>query len=231
MMKTTTWKPLMLFSAVLGFGGLGLRYFLYQTAVDEKGLLTAMHPLELGFWAAAVLAALLALFAGRKNGPEASEAAPTAAGLLLAAGMIFSQHALRGRSGLMTIAWFLLLITGALMAFSAAPGIKKDLLGYLAPVGVCLFFAVYLVASYQQWSSNPQMQDYAAEMLACVILMLYAYQQAALSQSAGSDRARKALSVLAVFFCLSAVPGSETPLLCLGGAAWAMLTPKSGKKS
>ena len=54
---------------VLGLAALGLRLALYRVGVDEKGLLTPGHPLEIGAWIVTAAAAALAVLPG-KEPPE-----------------------------------------------------------------------------------------------------------------------------------------------------------------
>ena len=93
---------------------------------------------------------------------------------------------------------------------------------------VCLFFALYLVCSYQLWSSNPQLQDYVLPMLAGVMATLYAYQNAALAVGIGSRRMWLATGMLAICFGIGAAQGLLYPAIAL----WALtgLLPRCKKE-
>ena len=89
---------------------------------------------------------------------------------------------------------------------------------------LCAFLTVHMVSCYRGWSGSPQLLDYVFEMLACVAMMLYAYQQAAFEVELGNRRKTLWLGMVSGFFALAAIPGASSPLLCAGGAIWTLTT-------
>ena len=79
---------------------------------------------------------------------------------------------------------------------------KKPVFGLSA--GLCVCFILRLVASYQVWSRDPQIQDYIFELLACLCLTAFFYQQTALEAGLGSKTWRLRFGFLGCYLCLAA---------------------------
>lgn len=90
---------------------------------------------------------------------------------------------------------------------------------------VCVYLMLYLVSHYRLWSSNPQLQSYAFELLAIVFVMLSCYQRAAFDAGKGNRQAYAFFTLIALYFCVAALPGCDNPVFFLGAAAWMYFTP------
>lgn len=90
---------------------------------------------------------------------------------------------------------------------------------------ICLYLMLHLVSHYRLWSSYPQLQSYAFELMAIVFVMLACYHRAAFDADQGKCRAYTFFTLLALFFCVAALPGCENPAFFLGCAAWMYFTP------
>lgn len=225
--KLFYWMPCM--GALL----LALRLWLYRVALDGKNLLLPGHPLSWAIWAVIAAAIALAVTAALKTGEDKALAAgsPLAAlgeGVLaLAIGVTVMGMGvpsdLLGRL-CMAFGWLSVPCLGY-TAFCHATG-RKHFFGCSSVV--CLFFALYLVCSYQLWSSNPQLQDYVLPMLAGVMATLFAYQNAALAVGIGSRRMWLATGMLAICFGIGAAQGLLYPAIAL----WALtgLLPRCKKE-
>ena len=90
---------------------------------------------------------------------------------------------------------------------------------------VCLYLMLHLVSHYRLWSSYPQLQSYAFELMAIVFIMLACYHRAAFDAGKGKFRAYTFFSLMALFFCIATLPGCDNPVFFLGCAVWMFCTP------
>lgn len=231
MKQLRTSKYLPIFIAALGVFGLILRMVLYAVAVDRKNLLLSGHPLEWLLWL--VTAAAFALgIAGvwKRKGSELyadhfAPSAPAAIGAVAAAAGIGVTVFLNwsGVSGTLALVWK---ITGVLAAAALILVAKFRREGkqplFLFHCIVCIFFAIHMVSCYQNWSSNPQIQDYVFTLLASVGLMLFSYQQTAFDADAGNARLQTGIGLLTGFSCIVALSGTVYPILYLTGGIWVL---------
>lgn len=95
----------------------------------------------------------------------------------------------------------------------------------LLHTSVCLYLMLYLVSHYRLWSSAPQLQSYAFELLAIVFVMLGCYHRTAFDTGKGDRRAYTFFSLAAVYFCIATLPGCDNPAFFIGCAAWMFFTP------
>lgn len=215
--KDPKWLPWSVLA--LGCVGGALRFLLYRVAVDEKGLLIPMHPVELILWALTAASVCLAvLFTGsdpKKRRDDQLEAlgqvmaavgiAITAAGGFRAgAGVLDLVHMFFG------LAAAVLLCFGAILRWQAKP----------EPIfcaGVtCVFFALHLVWRYRGWSAQPQLQDYFFPLTGAVLAMFFAY----LRCDSAKWKFRRAVGLLGTFCCVVAICKTLDPALYLGAGLW-----------
>lgn len=227
-LKKNGWLPL----AALAFGiaALVLRRLLYTVAVDEKGLLTAHHPLELLLWAVVLAGVVLIVLSVRKlDGSAAYEdnfrPSNTAAlgqflmGYTVLMMVLLNDFPLEGAVGQV---W-------KVLGFLSAPGLvwsgscrmrgKKPFFGIHAVT--CLFLLLHLVSRYQSWSGNPQLQDYLFDLLAAVALVLFSYHCAAFEAGIGKRRMQLTTGLLTLLLCGGALAGTAYSGLYVSGALWA----------
>ena len=224
---------LMLF---LGIAAFMLRKALYGVAVDARGLLirNSFPAIALTvLTGAALLVAVLAAWrqkdavwgeTGNLLGAVGNVAA--GAGILVT---VLTGAPLMG--GYPADAWRLLGLA-APVCFGLA-GIarmfgKKPF--FLLHVVACLFFLVHIVLHYQQWSSNPQLQDYVFAMLGAMALMFFGFYTAAQEADCGNGPVKLGMGLTAVYLCLAELAGSTCPVLYLGGVLW-VLAELIGMKS
>ena len=90
---------------------------------------------------------------------------------------------------------------------------------------VTLYLMLYLVSHYRLWSSSPQLQSYAFELLAIVFVMLASYQRTAADIGHSTCRTFTFFSLAAVYFCIATLPGCDNPVFFVGCALWMFFTP------
>lgn len=217
--------------SVLGLIALVLRWQLYRTAVDEKGLLPRMHPLSIALLVLTTAVLLLIYFTVRKQEESADfeerrpRSVPAALGHALMAGSILTTVLAGGPQtlGYLAAVWKWLGITAPLCLILAGTdrmrGRKPSFLLHVVP---CLFFVVHIVCHYQTWSGNPQMQDYVFALLGAMALMFFGFYTAAMEAGCGSRRMLLGMGLAAIYLCLAEVAHSAYPWLYLAGMLWVM---------
>lgn len=220
-------KLLPIAAVVSGGVLMALRTWLYAAALDEKNLLLAGHPISYGIWLVAALCLGLSLTAALGTGKTGAVPAYTSlagAGDLLLALVMGAFVCTMGEST--TLVQKLCFALGVLsipaLGYTAVCRWKGKPVFFGCFAVVCVFFALYLVANYQTWSSNPQLQDYVFAMLACVSVTLFAYQNAAFCVDGGSETLWRFAGMLAVCFGIAAVAQSQQGLLYGGIALWTL---------
>lgn len=215
-------------SVLLGGLGAGLRWAVMHTAIDAKGLLIPSHPANLGMWGLAILfTAAVWLLLKKKLGDNGSFADnfPQCAirfGLSLAAGAVLAVESCRQLRfggylvGGLGLAAGICMMLGAL---SRRNGRKTLPLFHIL---VCGFFIARLVISFRGWSADPQFQDYAMQLLACVSLMLFAFHRASADADLMDREALARYGLLALFFCLVSVTDETMPMFYAAGALWSI---------
>lgn len=214
---------------IMGLVSLILRALARWMAVDARGLLPTNHPLVVLMWLVSLAAAVIViagvrdLGGGRKYAPNFPASKTAAAGCIVLAlcilvtvlgnwemaglGLLRSVFGIGAVAGLVVIA--ICRFRGKMPEF------------YFHSL-VCLFFGVHMVICYRPWSGDPQLFDYFFEVLACVGLMLFAYQQAAFEVGLGKRQTQLLLGLLSGYCALAALPGCGYPVLYIGGGVWAL---------
>lgn len=225
-------SPTALSYLTLGLSGIGLalRAWLYGTGLDNKGLLISGHPAQLLVWllAAAAVAILVLQCRRTQKGGRYSDNFPPSlpafiGSCLAAVGIFFTvltklldrPDLLNVITGMVGVLCFPALIVAG---YNRWKGTRPS---FLLHVLVCIFFALRLFCQYRVWSSNPQLQNYCFQLLACVCLMLTAYQRAAFDVNMGNRPFFLFLSLASVFFCCLSLPSGEEKLFYLTVGIWA----------
>lgn len=225
--KAETTKYLMLTVAALG---LALRILLYSTGVDGRGLLVRFHWTSVALTVLTV-AVLVAVFlgtrtvGGSKKCRSAYPASPLAAvgafaamvGIGITTVMGFGEFSTR----LHLIIWVLGLCSAICMGIIGFCRLTGKIPTFLLYATLCVYFALRMVSGYQNWSADPQLQDYCYYLLAYVALMLTAYHHAAFHVGVGKHQAVWFFSLMAVYFCIVALKGTTDLYLLLSCGIWA----------
>lgn len=211
----------------LAAAAIGLRYLMYATAVDEKGLLTAWN------WPGILLAvitaavAALAIIGCRKLTEEGNPADVIPGwvwGCALALGIVtmLLTETPRGDNLAKIRLWLGWASVPCLLAVSLGLHLEKRPT-FLFHAVVCLFFGLYLVDHYRVWSGQPQLMNYVFQLFGCVGLLLTAYQRTAFDVEAGNYRALRITELLTAFACLVCAADSGQSLFYLAGGLWCLM--------
>lgn len=217
--------------AALGAVALVLRMLLYGTAVDAKGLLLRMHPLEIGQAVVSVVAlAVIILAVRRQVSSGRCEICPggnlvaSLGNLAAGAGILVTVlTAGTGMGNYLETVWRILGLVSPvcllLAGFSRLLGRKPF---FLLHVVACLFFVLHIVTRYQLWSGNPQLQDYVFSLLGAMALMFFSFYTAAWEADCGKPRMHLGMGLAAIYLCLTELARSFCPGLYLGGIVWVL---------
>ena len=203
-------------AAILGLLAALFRNGLYQAGMDERGLLTPGRP-EVIYIIVLTLAAVVLCFLNKE--PEKSRFRAVDAYIWFVAALLWPQSLPDTTASTMRLLFTLSRYVGAILAAVLAWFAfrkKKPMFGLSA--GLCVCFILRLVACYQVWSRDPQIQDYLFELLACLCLTAFFYQQAALEAELGSKTWRLRFAFLGCYLCLAtwSAPQLSYPYLWFG---------------
>lgn len=209
-------KYMPLFTLLLGFAGFGLRWWLFSTGVDEKGLLEEGHPANyLTFLLAALAVGTLFLWSQKLTKVRSHKklypaSAVALLGCIAAAGGIglTTFYELQGKQDLITAVTVALAGLAFVSVILLGVGRKKGLRpNFLMQAFLTVYLMFHLVSQYRQWSSEPQLQLYCFQLLASVCLMLSAFHGAVLDTQVGSRRRYVFFNQGALFFCCMSLVG------------------------
>ena len=216
-------------AALSGVAGYCLRSELY-TLADPSGLLPHGHIFHRSAVALSILVAILVSLGTLKE-KDTLSSAPRSLGdglLAILAGCCLIPEAYY----IYKVAANPINFLSCVLAFAAIPCLMY--VGYCRIRGfhplvfgnslVCLFFAFYMVSKTQLWSAQPQIEQYLFPMFACITLSLGGYYRAALDANMCKRKPLLFFSLLALHFCISALPGNDEPWFYVAGALWALST-------
>jgi len=209
-------------AAGAGLLGFLLRTLLYRTGFDEKGILSASHPLHLACLVLALATGICLAFWARKPGQSRGNPRLRLLLGLLAGCLLLPQGwaLLRQAASPLTLIRSVLALAAALaMAVCAFPGAS----GFQATSCyglICIAYGADMLGRYRDWSGNPQLPDYVFHVLAGVALTMTAYQTLALHTGLGKPRLHCFFCLLALFLCLLCLAGPESRGFYLSGALW-----------
>ena len=121
---------------------------------------------------------------------------------------------------LATLAAVLGLLAAAALLYGARCrwiGEHPPILSYAA---ICLWLMLRLIGLYRTWSSDPQLEDYAFQLLGVVCCMLASYHRATFSADDGHRPEYVFFSLASVYFCCLSLAGPDSIVLYLSLGAW-----------
>lgn len=217
--------------AVLAAGCLGafLRFLLFATGVDEKGLLVSGHATQPLLWVLTIGIGVMLVLATRdlKQAPKYSFNFPPSLFGTLGAGMAAVCLLITALQNLRAAADSLSVLAGVLGLLSAAA------LGFLAScrwggkhpsalfsMVICVYLMVNLICLYRQWSGNPQTEAYCFSLLASVSAMFACYYSAGFAANTGNRQLHTLTHLAGVYFSFLALPKCENLLFYLALTLW-----------
>lgn len=215
--KNPKWLPWVVLG--LGCAAGALRFLLYRTGVDEKGLLISHNPLEYVLWGLTAVTLVLALvFTGKEPRQTRDEQLEALGQFMAAVGIaITAAGGFRAGAGVLDLVHMVLglaatmaLLFGAILRWQSKP---EPI--FCAAVS-CLFFALHLVCRYRGWSAHPQVQDYFFPLMGAICAMFFSY----LRCESGKLKLRRVIGLAGAFCCISAICKTMDPALYLGAGLW-----------
>ena len=187
-----------------------LRGLLYRGNLDSRGLIPAGSFLDAALWVLTAGALVLCFLA--ENRKVAAKNWSIAGNAFFAFGLLFStQDLTQGYSVLLLLCSGLSITAALALAAEAVQKFRGKKLPYVW-ILVCLSLIVRLIAAYQTWSREPQMQDFLLPLLAGLAGAAFAYRRAA--ERVGLPRSpwTYRLGLAAMYLCIAASGSSQTLL-------------------
>ena len=226
LLKTANLPFLVLGAAVLGAL---VRFWLYATGLDEKGLLDPAHIGHFLIWLI-TLAAVAAIILGTLRLKQAAKysfnfppSPISAAGAAIAAGGMLATALIQlfsNRDTMVVLTGFAGLICALVLLFLANCRHKGLHPTVLFPGALCVYMILHMVCLYRAWSADPQIQDYCFALFASVSLTMACYHSAAFCANSGNRQMHTTFHLFSIFFCIVCLPQSDMPLFYLSMAIW-----------
>ena len=235
---------MILFGGTLAAGllSLGLHRYMMAYCFDDKGLLLAGNLPGRLLWAAGIAFALLLAVVLRGLGGDGTYAdnfprCYLSGGLMIAAGLCLVRAipALELTTqppvadGLSLAVTNLTTLAAKYLPWAAA--VAMAVVGVFRMLGrrpwplfsgiVCLFYMLMLVTNYRLWSADPQLHDYAYQLLAGVLLMLSAFHRTCCDAQVIQRRKLLATGLGAAACCLASLSGDFQWSFYLASGLWA----------
>lgn len=216
---------LLLSTLVCGVGCMLLRLVMMVVGCDETGMLrpgqmvVTLGWILTGLYLAGLAWGVQALGGDRASYVRLFPASGLCGGMGVLAGAVLVLHSLT-QTGILPVAAGVL--AGGCMVFTGVCRIMGRRPAYGFTFVVCVYFIYRLISGYRGWSIDPQLQDYAYQILACVALMLAAYYRAAADGGIIRRRMLAFTCLAACFFCIVCLSDPEIPVYYGACGLWAL---------
>ena len=207
-----------------GAAGLLLRVWLFATGIDSKGLLVETHPANALSWIVTGITMcilFLSIPGITRRVPKAPLTGPihTWGCLIASVGILTaSLTELMQTVDATTTASSVLGIVAAVCLFSSAYKQMVHKRGQTVEMMlVTVYLMVHLVCQYRYWSAEPQLQNYAFQLLASIFLMMTSFYRASLELSGGKLRGYVFCNQTSLFFCCLSLTTSLWPFYLATG--------------
>ena len=212
-------------TAVCGSVAAILRQRMLTVGVDEKGLLIPSDPCDIALWIVSIgylvtLLVLLRRLGGSGGFGENFPACRLRGGLSVVGGALLAAESVRQLLAAQLLVGGLGILGGIGMIGAGVCRFSGKRPSPLFHTVVCVFFILRLILSFQGWSADPQLQDYALQMMACVCLMLFSFHRASCDAGIINRRRTVFFGLAAAYFCLAALSDELMPLLYLASGLW-----------
>ncbi len=221
MRKPVYTKFLPIIVTAAGLAGFLLRLWALGKGPDSEGLYAPAPVPWVLLWILTVAVPVITIILCRplKDTGKYSENFPpspiAAIGCLLAALaiMVASLGRLMGNPDLIVFLTGVAgMIAGVLMGVLSFNRLKGRRPNFFCHASACLYFALEIFDQCRQWSNEPQISVFVFPFLAQLCIMLASYQLCAFDVDFGKRLPSLLWSLLAVYLCLIALPGSENIL-------------------
>lgn len=213
--------------AAAGLAGFGLRYWLFTTGIDERGLLLTDHPAHILIllWTGLIMAAL-AVFVWQCPKQLRKPLPGSLVGfwgcMVAAVGILIANVLeLTTANDGVTIASSVMGVLAAFgllyMGIRRKSGHRGSMVAFTL---IILYYMTHLILQYRMWSAQSQLQIYFFPLMASVFLMLFAYHRAALDVHGNHFRRYIFFNQAALFCCLLSL-NTDSWLFYLAMAVWA----------
>ena len=232
-------------TAFAGLASLGLHRYMMDHCFDAKGLLIAGNLPGMLLLAVGAAFAVFLLLTVRRIGGDSAYADnfprdPVSGGLLATAGLVLAlavpELAAQTHNGVSTMAgaiphWMEMGMAVCRLALPWLAAAAMVVLGLCRIRGrkpwplfsglICLFYMMMLVDDYRLWSADPQLQDYAFQLLAGVLLMLCAFHRTCCDAGIIQRKKLIATGLAAAVCCMASLSMPFQRTFYLASVLWA----------
>ena len=213
-------------AGVMGFAAALIRSRYFEKALEKGGFLTPGHPLQILFW---ILAAVMLMTAGVLSFHQKTPLKTAPKGILPGVSELVLSLSL-GLTALWMPREIHFYEVLRLLGLAAAAGLLangvllmgRKTLGIFPNSLLCLFFLLYSVGMYSQWSNVPEMERILVPAVALILMLPLSCELAAWDAGEGKESRILFLAGMALFFNLASLGCPTGQNLNLGGAVWAL---------
>lgn len=212
-------KCLPWFTLAAGVLGLGIGIWLFAGGVGSNGLVNTAHPANIILWLLSALTLIVLLLSALplEDTPAYKQLFPASVwamigNLVAVAGILATdiyEFVTTGLDPIALLSCLAGLVAAGCFCFLAYARKQGNRPHPVFHICITVYFMLHLISQYRTWSSETQLQIYAAPMLASVFLMLSAYYSAMLDAGLGKRRWYVFCNCCAQFFCCLALCNSN----------------------
>ena len=222
-------KLLPIITLLFGIAGFLLRFWLYRTGIDHKGLIVASHPAcTLSFILLAVYLGLLLLEIRLLGAVDhyrdqfPASFVPAIGCFAAAAGLLICQLRTPATDFLGYVLFAMAFVAAGCLVALAICRIKGKRPYFLFHVGVTVYLMLHLFAQFRIWGAEPELQRIFFPLLAGIFLMLNGYYSSVLDAKKAGRRWFVFANQAAVLCCCMSMAESGW-LFYLTMALWCFL--------
>ena len=231
-------------AAGAGFASLGLHRYMMDHCLDEKGLLISWNLPGIGLLTVGGVFVVFLVLMARTLGGDGSYADNFPRDIFCGALMLAAGAALclavpgldqPDSGGVQTIVLPVQVEQALALGAQALPWLaaaSMAVAGVCRVLGrkpwplfgglICLFYMMMLVRNYRLWSADPQIHDYAYQLLAGVLLMLCSFHRTCCDAEIIQRQKLVMTGLLAAVCCLAAMSLEFQRIFYLASALWSM---------
>lgn len=210
---------------LLGAAGIGLREWIYRSAVDSRELLIPGSLPEILLWVLTACVIGGALFAAKGSTVKPDGQLLPGIGAVVLVGGLYTLLGIPAaeRDRLAAVYSPLIIVTMIALLASAMQKLRGKKPLFLPELVVSLFFIVHLFRCYQLWSERPALLGYFFGLGAVLSLLLHSFYRMARACGLKLKFTSCAVSLIGIFFCAVAGRQGDFDWFFLSSAVWMAL--------
>ena len=226
-------KPMYLpyFTVILGGLGCVCMHWLHTTGMDQRMLLDPLHPGAILVWIITALMIATAVLLTRpltgklryerifpRSISGAVGTAVSAVGIAITAWGELNAKT----DKIIPLSGWIGLLSALCLLYLAWCRYDQRRPHFSARCVVLVYLMMHMLYRYRVWSSDPELLRFFFDLAATVCFVLAVYQRLAIETGISQRKGYLCFSMLAVFFAMTALPGSSDHVLLATMAVWAI---------